>query len=352
MRVAVAMSGGVDSSTAAALLVEQGHEVIGLSMKTHGEVASGRHGCCTPEDLRDARDIADRLRIPFYVLNYEEVFRQEIIVPFAESYAAGLTPNPCIECNCRIKFRPLLDRAKLLSADKLATGHYARIETEPESGRFALLRGKDSRKDQSYFLYRLDQQQLSSLMFPLGDMTKDVVRAHARRLGLEIAEKSESQELCFVGPDGYAAAVETVLGKIDRPGDIVDAEGHVLGRHDGVHHYTLGQRHGLKIAAPEPLYVTNINAESATVQVGRARDLLQESVNVQDLHWLAAEPASDEVVSVQQRYRERPHPARVRTLASCRALVDFVEPTPRGAPGQAAVFYRGDRVLGGGVLVS
>ena len=223
MRVVVAMSGGVDSSVAAGLLVEQGHEVIGLAMKTHSSEPKANRACCTPDDMRDARVIADILNIPFYVLPYEDVFKEQVIIPFAKAYQAGLTPNPCVECNDKVKFVPLLERARLLGADKLATGHYARI-IEQDDGP-ALLRGVDPAKDQSYFLYRLTESQLNALSFPLGAMTKPEVREHARRLNLPLAEKQESQEICFVGKEGYAATVTKILGEGSRAGNILDESG-------------------------------------------------------------------------------------------------------------------------------
>ncbi len=346
MRIVVAMSGGVDSSTVAGLLVEAGHEVIGLAMKTHAEAPKHNRACCTPDDMRDARTVADHLGIPFYVLNYAELFREVVIGPFAEAYTRGRTPNPCIECNDKVKFRPLLARAKLLGAEKLATGHYARVEDGQ------LLRGVDPKKDQSYFLYRLDREQIGQLMFPVGGMHKDEVRAHATRLGLPVAEKRESQEICFVGEGGYAATVETIAGKGGAAGRIVDGSGKSLGEHQGVHHFTYGQRRGLRIAASEPLYVTDIDSASGTVRVGPRHELETESVIVDGMRWTQEPPASDEVVLVQQRYREAPKACRVELLDADRARLWFVEKQPRGAPGQAAVVYRDAAVLGGGSIAS
>lgn len=348
MKIVVAMSGGVDSSTTAGLLVEAGHEVIGLAMKTHALEPRANRACCTPDDMRDARRVADLLNIPFYVLNYAELFEEAVIRPFAEAYRAGRTPNPCVECNDKVKFKPLLERAQLLGADKLATGHYARIEAG------MLHRAVDRRKDQSYFLYRLGQAQLEQLMFPLGHMTKDQVRAEARRLGLPmVAEKAESQEICFVGEEGYAATVDKILGDdAQTAGDIVNTAGEVVGRHAGVHHYTLGQRRGLGVAAAEPLYVTGVDAASRTVHVGDKAELLVRSVDIEQVRWTGSPPQDGELVAVAQRYREAPKAARVEVLGAQRARVHFAEAQPRGAPGQAAVVYRDEMVLGGGVIVT
>jgi tRNA-specific 2-thiouridylase len=347
MRVVVAMSGGVDSSTVAGLLCEAGHEVIGLAMKTHAAAPGQNRACCTPDDLRDARRVADHLGIRFFVLNYEELFHDEVIVPFARAYSEGRTPNPCVACNDKVKFRTLLARAELLGGERLATGHYARITDL--AGAPVLERGVDSRKDQSYFLYRLSREQLARVLFPVGAMTKLEVRAHARRLGLPVAEKSESQEICFVGADGYAATVER-LGEKPAPGAIVDGAGEVVGHHDGVHHFTLGQRRGLRIAAPEPLFVTDIDPARAVVRVGPRSALECREVELEDVTWSAAPPRGDEPVLVQQRYREQARPARVDVVGPGRARVRFDEPVSRGAPGQAAVVYAGARVLGGGTI--
>lgn len=345
MKIVVAMSGGVDSSTVAGLLVEQGHEVIGLAMKTHDAAPKHNRACCTPDDMRDARRVADVLGIPFYVLNYAEVFRREIIAPFAEDYRQGRTPNPCVDCNEKVKFKPMLERAKLLGADVLATGHYARIHTH--QGKPMLRRGADAHKDQSYFLYRLGPEQLRCLQFPLGHLTKDQVRQEAERLGLPVAKKTESQEICFVGADGYAAVVEA-QGQTPPPGRIVDTSGKVLGAHQGVHHFTLGQRRGLGVSAPEPLYVTHIDPATATVTVGPKDALLTRTLDVQEVSWVDGPPGEGQPVWVQQRYRELPKPGRIEVRGPQAIRVYFDEPVPRGAPGQAAVVFDGELVLGGG----
>ncbi|MBI5510105.1 MAG: tRNA 2-thiouridine(34) synthase MnmA [Deltaproteobacteria bacterium] len=348
MRIVVAMSGGVDSSTAAALLKEQGHDVIGVTLKTHTAAHHQARVCCTTDVLNDALRVALHLQIPFEVQNCQEAFGREVILPFVAAYQDGRTPNPCIACNERIKFGLLWERARALGATRIATGHYARLETDSH-GRTALRRGRDAAKDQSYFLYR-QVAVLDRALFPVGGYTKVEVRALAARFGLPVAEKIESQEICFVGADGYAATVERLAGG-GRPGPILDPAGKVLGRHDGVHHFTLGQRHGLGVSAPTPLYVTAIDAMSGEVRVGRQEDLLVRVVELADVVWGERAIGPDQVVGVQQRYRDRARPARVRLGEKGRAIVTFVEPTPRAAPGQAAVVYDGDEVLGGGVVV-
>lgn len=348
MRVVVAMSGGVDSSTVAGLAVEAGHDVIGLAMKTHNLEPRQNRACCTPDDMRDARRVADTLGIPFYVLNYADLFEREIVRPFAEAYLAGHTPNPCVACNHRVKFRPLLERAHQLGADRLLTGHYARIDRS--GGRMTLRRGADPAKDQSYFLYRLNSEQLARLDFPLGSLHKSMVREHAYRLGLGVENKEESQEICFVGADGYAATVEKIAGRAGRVGPILDDKGSVLGQHRGIHRFTVGQRRGLGLAAAEPLYVTNIDAESGAIHVGRRSELLVDELLVEDFHWLGAPPSERDEVLVQQRYREPPKPAHVVEIDGRRVRLCFSAAVNRGAPGQACVLYRGDEVLGGGVI--
>ena len=348
MRVVVAMSGGVDSSAVAALLKEQGHDVMGRAMKTHSSSPKANRACCTPDDMRDARKVADLLDIPFYVLNYEKVFEEEIIKPFAEAYLSGKTPNPCVDCNYKVKFRPLLERARLLGAEKLATGHYARIDQEGDLHR--LRRGVDAQKDQSYFLYRLHQEQLQELWFPLGGMNKAEVREHARRLGLPLADKQESQEICFVGAEGYAATVEKISGRRGKAGRLVDPQGKTLGVHEGIHRYTIGQRRGLGIAASHPLYVTEINPESGDITVGPVDGLLTEFILVENVIWLGKRPEENEELLVQQRYRGKPQRVRVGHKGDGRVKLSFVEPEPAGAAGQAAVIYRDDAVVGGGVI--
>ncbi|MEC8052766.1 MAG: tRNA 2-thiouridine(34) synthase MnmA [Myxococcota bacterium] len=351
MRVVVAMSGGVDSSVAAALMKEAGHDVVGLAMKTHSLAPKANRACCTPDDMRDARLIADQLEIPFFVLPYEQVFVDEIITPFAEAYRDGYTPNPCVDCNDKVKFKPLLERAQLLGADVLATGHYAQVH-ETDDG-YSLGRGVDAGKDQSYFLYRLTQNQLKRVAFPLGGMTKPEVRDHARRFGFALADKHESQEICFVGQEGYAATVEKILGEGGREGHFVHVDGKVIGKHQGIHRYTIGQRKGLGISWHEPLYVVDIDAQQGAVWVGPRSALDVSRLFVERIHWSSDNPpAIGEEFIVQQRYRGKPTPCRLLDWDASKRLahLEFLGPEPRGAPGQAAVFYDDDRVIGGGVI--
>jgi len=353
-KVVVAMSGGVDSSVAAGLLVEAGYEVIGLAMRTHTLAAKSNRACCTPDDMRDARKVADLLGIRFYVLDYEQTFVDEVVRPFAQAYRQGQTPNPCVTCNDRVKFRPLLKQAKLLGADCLATGHYARIQTH--NALPYLARAQDPDKDQAYFLYRLRPEQLAWIMFPVGQMQKSAVRAHAERLGLPVAHKAESQEICFVGPKGYAATVEKMAqadGSGLPPGEFVDAQGRVLGTHAGIHHFTLGQRRGLGLSAPEPLYVIDIEPHSHRVVVGPKEALLGPEVSLRDVVWTHGPPAVGATVQVQRRHRGALEPAVVRALGpSQSATLSLVTPAPRAAPGQAVAVFDGDRVLGGGTAAA
>jgi tRNA-specific 2-thiouridylase len=341
--IVVALSGGVDSATAAALLVERGERVVGVTMRLYDargtSAASGR--CCGPRDVEDARRVAAHLGIPFYVADYEEEFRARVIDDFVAEYAAGATPNPCVRCNQHIKFTPLLRRARALGADALATGHYARLD----GGR--LLRARDAQKDQSYFLFAMPEAARASVRFPLGELTKDEVRAHAKRLGLPNADKPESQEICFV-PDGdYAAFVAARASS--SPGEIVDEAGRVVGRHDGVHRFTVGQRRGIRVAALEPRYVLAVDAPSGRVTIGPAESLDRREVLVEELIWPGG-LSSPRRVQAQIRYRHAPRPATVTPLDGDRALVTFDAPERAPAPGQAAVFYDGDEVLGGGFI--
>ncbi len=361
------MSGGVDSSAAAAILKEQGHELVGFTMQLwnqrrggsldeHGEPLPSR--CCSLDDVYDARRVAEELGFPFYVLNLERDFERAVVEPFVASYLSGETPIPCVACNSRLKFASLDRLALSLGCDKVATGHYARVEHDSEARRHRLFRGRNLQKDQSYFLWELTQEQLSRSMFPLGEMSKPEVRDVARASKLAVAEKSESQEICFV-PDGdYAGFIDRYLeaeGEQERlpgGGEITNARGEVLGQHGGIHRYTVGQRRGLGIASERPLYVVSINAEQNRVVVGREEELLREEFTAAGVNWVAFDSPTEPVrAEVRVRYRHQPAPAAVTPLVDGRARIRFDEPQRAITPGQATVFYRGDEVLGGGWIV-
>ncbi|HVH20502.1 MAG TPA: tRNA 2-thiouridine(34) synthase MnmA [Myxococcota bacterium] len=347
-RVVVAMSGGVDSSVAAALLVARGVEVIGVTLHLAG--SSSR--CCSLADADDARRVAERLGVRFYVVNYMDRFRREVMETFADSYLAGRTPIPCLACNKSFKFDYLLERARVLGASRVASGHYARVDVDPETGLRRLRRAADTTKDQTYFLFQLDQAQLAALELPLGDLRKDEVRAQARALGLATAEKAESQEICFV-PDGdYARVVETLRpDALPGRGAIVDDAGRVLGQHDGIHHFTVGQRRGLGIASEGRLYVTRIDAVRNRIVVGDVDALGARRARVERVSWIAGmAPAVGTRARVRIRYRHAGAEAALEPQAGGGALVHFDAPVQAVAPGQAAVFDAGDVVLGGGFL--
>ncbi len=351
MRIVVAMSGGVDSSVAAALLAEAGHDVIGLSMQLYDQSdgESGYGSCCSLEDLHDAGRVARRLGIPHYIVNFEHEFQRTVVANFVDEYVSGRTPIPCSHCNSDLKFATLLDRARAYGAEMVATGHYARIDIDPETGRQVLRRGRDASKDQSYFLFSLTQEQLARASFPVGDLSKDAVRDLARTLGLAVADKPDSQEICFV-PDGdYAAFIERNTGDLDSAGTIVNQSGDVLGRHGGVHRFTVGQRKGLGIAAAEPLYVLQLRPAARTVVVGPRAQLERTNLTASHVNWIAGAPPTGSLrVLAQIRHRHLPAPASVRPLDEGRATVEFDAPVLAITPGQAVVFYDEDVVVGGG----
>ncbi|HEY7711773.1 MAG TPA: tRNA 2-thiouridine(34) synthase MnmA [Candidatus Entotheonella sp.] len=350
-RVVVAMSGGVDSSVAAALLHEQGYDVIGITMKLWDapETAEGRHKtCCTLDDVSDARRVAAQLDIPFFVVNFKSQFASHVIDYFTESYRQGYTPNPCVQCNRYLKFTHLRQRAQQLGAQWIATGHYAAVHRGAD-GRYYLRRGRDAGKDQSYFLFDLTQEQLRQTLLPLGHYRKDEVRAHAARLRLNVAQKPESQEICFIPEGDYRAFLRTRLTPDETlPGPMQTASGQVLGEHQGLPFYTVGQRRGLGVAAGEPLYVTDVRTEHNTLVVGSRQEAMAETCTVERLNWMCTPPAQSLSTTVQIRYRHRPVAAVVEPIDANRARVSFREPQFAVTPGQAAVFYDGDTVLGGG----
>jgi tRNA-specific 2-thiouridylase len=351
-RVVVAMSGGVDSSVAAALLKEQGCEVIGMTMQIWDYSSfTDEHGekfgtCCSLDDVYDARRVAESLEIPFYVVNFEKQFETAVIDRFCDDYFNGRTPNPCVLCNQVLKFEILLRRARELQADYLVTGHYAQLVQE--DGQMTLRKGRDRNKDQTYFLFTLTSEQMQYIRFPLGGMTKQEVRGHAARLGLQVAEKPESQDICFIPDGNYVRFLEEQRGPGTMNGDIVYIDGQVLGRHQGTYRYTVGQRRGLGLAWPEPLYVVGIDAANRRVIVGEKQHLSVSRCHVFDVNWFIQPPSGTIEASCRIRYRHQEVPSRITTLGGGTVQIDFDEPQKGVTPGQAAVFYDDDRVIGGG----
>ena len=352
-RVVVAMSGGVDSSVAAALLVEQGYEVIGMMMRLWSEPGcdggTPQNRCCTPDQMADARRVADHLRIPFYVVDVQDHFRQTIVQFFIDEHLSGRTPNPCIECNRQIRFTYLLNRALAFDANYLATGHYARVRHTADS--YQLLKGLDEGKDQSYVLHMLGQEHLAHVLFPIGEYEKDKVRQMAADFGLPVAQKRDSQDLCFLGDGDYRRFLNEYAPGINRPGPILNTAGQQLGEHDGLTHYTIGQRKGLGVSAPEPLFVLRKEAARNALIVGTRDEAGQTELLARDVSWIAgAAPEEGTAVQIKIRYKARPIPATVTPLADGRVRANLDEPVLGLTAGQGAVFYQGDVCLGGGII--
>ncbi|MDI6869991.1 MAG: tRNA 2-thiouridine(34) synthase MnmA [Bacillota bacterium] len=352
-RVVVAMSGGVDSSLAAALLVEQGYECLGVTLKvwpSYLPAEAGEGGCCGLGAVEDARAVASKLGIPHYVLNFSELFSRLVVEPFCQAYLAGRTPNPCILCNREVKWRALLHKAEELGAECLATGHYARRGFDPTNRRHTLRRGVDPGKDQSYVLYSLTQEQLAATLFPVGGLRKSEVRQMAAERGLPVATKADSQEICFI-PDGdYRSFLRTRVPEAVRPGPLLDVEGREVGRHGGLAFYTVGQRKGLGLAGG-PFYVVGLDAARNAVIVGRRADLYRAELVAVDVNWVSIPPPPAPLnAAVKIRYRIPPAPAELLPEGEERVRVRFHKPQPAVTPGQAVVFYHDDLVLGGGTI--
>lgn len=353
MKILIAMSGGVDSSVAAKLLCDAGNECIGCTMKLFDNCDAGlsrSRTCCSLDDIEDARSVAFSLGMRYYVFNFKDDFREKVIKKFASAYLAGQTPNPCIDCNRYMKFDKLYERARLLGCDKIATGHYARIEFDGE--KYMLKKARDESKDQSYVLYMLTQEQLAHTLFPLGELIKSETRAIAEASKLTNAQKPDSQDICFV-PDGdYAAAIERLTGKTSAPGNFIDTDGNVLGTHRGITHYTIGQHRGLGLALPERRYVCKIDAGSGTVTLGSGTELYSREVLVRDFNWISGEAPSGPIrCSAKIRYRQPEQAANVEPLSENEALIRFDTPQSAVTPGQSAVLYDDGTVLGGGIIV-
>lgn len=353
-RIAVAMSGGVDSSAAALILKREGYDVIGISMKLWEGTSKVRKSCCSLEDFRDARRVADLIGIPYYVVNMQNEFMERVINPFISDYMEGKTPNPCVLCNSEMKFDLLIEKAAHLGAYYLATGHYAINEYDDKENRYVLRKGRDKTKDQSYFLFSMTQEQLSKVVFPLGTYVKDEVRDTLREAGITIADKEESQDICFVEDGDYSSFIDknSAVNPVKR-GRIISQKGEVLGEHEGIYHYTIGQRRGLGISSDRRMYVTGFDYENNDVIVGDEEDLMSPGLIAREVNWISGStPRGAIEASVKIRYSHDDHKATLSPLAGGKVEITFINAQRAVTPGQAVVFFNGDEILGGGWIES
>lgn len=355
-KVVIGMSGGVDSSVAAWLLKEQGYDVIGVTMQIwqdeETQIQEEQGGCCGLSAVDDARRVAWELNIPYYVMNFKTEFKQNVMDNFIEEYIQGRTPNPCIMCNRYVKWESLLKRSLEIGADYIATGHYARV-IQLENGRFTLQKSVTAAKDQTYALYNLTQYQLSRTLMPVGAFTKEEIRSMAEQIGIPVAGKPDSQEICFIPDHDYGAFIEANAGNIPAPGNFVDLEGNVLGTHRGIIHYTVGQRKGLNLAMGRPVFVVAIRPDTDEVVIGEAKDVFTDALVCNKINWMAIDGlhGMEMIVSAKIRYNHQGTPCRIREIDEDLVECSFLEPVRAVTPGQAVVFYDGDYVVGGGTII-